>query len=452
MTDGAAGGPAAPVFQRLYLPLPTPMKRNPLTTIVAGIALTAATILTPSCSMMHEDMDDCPTGLYVRFVYDYNTQRADMFKDHVGYVEVYVFDENKRPVASRIVSNTAEDAPLAEYGYTVHFTAAEVPGGHNYRIRVIGMQKNYNEALRTEGAKYRYPEDHHVHAEALSIALDHESETIDGSDHYAVKDIAPLDTLWHTLKVTSTGPLDGRSVPPLHSTRRPYSIYGDDGLKETGGEYNVRVEDGKATYATVSLIRDTKHLSVGIHQTDANLKKDMSGDQFEVRIVDRNCTVGHDNEVQKDHALRYTPYAAWTMMMDKDGKVGVETIHKGNLSYTGANETRAEEDEDNVVERVPYYNLMFNRMMLNSDDNEDNGTLEIRNKESGDVVAKVNLPYYLSLGRDAYSLQNYTHQEYLDREYNYNLDFFLSGNKWIAMEIHVLSWSKRIQFEELGGK
>ena len=34
-----------------------------------------------SCDMMTEDLSDCPTGLYVNFVYDYNIQRADMFKD-----------------------------------------------------------------------------------------------------------------------------------------------------------------------------------------------------------------------------------------------------------------------------------------------------------------------------------------------------------------------------------
>ena len=402
-----------------------------------------------SCSMMEEDLSECPTGLYVRFIYDYNTQRADMFKDHVGHVEVLVFDESKRLVASRSISNTDEYAPLAEYGYTVHFTPEEVPGGHNYRIQAIGMQKNFEEAQTTPGAKYRYTGDHRAHAEALSVALDHTENTIDGTDHYAVSDTAPLDTLWHTLKVIATQPSDGNLIPPMPKTQFPYAIYGDDGLKETGGEYNVRVENDKATYATVSLIRDTKHLGIGLHQTDPAYKKDMRGDRFDVRIVDRNCTVAHDNEVQRDHTLRYTPYAAWTMMMDSEGNTGVETIHKGNLTYAGANATRdGETDEDNVVERVPYYNIMFNRMMLNSSDNSDNGMLEITDKETGEKLS-VNLPHYLSLGRDAYALQNYSHQEYLDREYDYNLDFFLSGGKWIAVEIKVLSWSRRIQIEEL---
>ena len=51
-----------------------------------------------------EDRDDCPTGLYVTFVYDYNIQQADMFKDHVGGLTLYVYDESDRLVASKSMS------------------------------------------------------------------------------------------------------------------------------------------------------------------------------------------------------------------------------------------------------------------------------------------------------------------------------------------------------------
>ncbi len=61
------------------------MKRS-LSNILSCTLFGLASLATASCSMMHEDLDDCPTGLYVRFIYDYNTQRADMFKDHVGHV------------------------------------------------------------------------------------------------------------------------------------------------------------------------------------------------------------------------------------------------------------------------------------------------------------------------------------------------------------------------------
>ena len=89
---------------------------------------------------------------------------------------------------------------------------------------------------------------------------------------------------------------------------------------------------------------------------------------------------------------------------------------------------------------------MFNRLMLNdNNDAAENAMLKIREKETGKLIMNLNLPHYLSMGRDAYAMQNYSHQEYLDREHDYHLDLFLSGDRFIALEIHVLSWSKRIQ-------
>ncbi len=79
--------------------------------IIAACSMAAA-MLAASCTMIQDSVDYCPTGLYVRFVYDYNTARADMFKDHVGHVRLYVYDEQGQKVAERSVSNTAASAPL----------------------------------------------------------------------------------------------------------------------------------------------------------------------------------------------------------------------------------------------------------------------------------------------------------------------------------------------------
>ncbi len=44
------------------------------------------TVVTSCNDMWHQDYSDCPNGVYVKFKYDYNLQRADMFNDHVGQV------------------------------------------------------------------------------------------------------------------------------------------------------------------------------------------------------------------------------------------------------------------------------------------------------------------------------------------------------------------------------
>jgi hypothetical protein len=110
-------------------------------------AMAALTI--SSCDMMTEDLSDCPTGLYVNFVYDYNIQRADMFKDHVGGLTLYVYDESDRLVTQRTVTGSE----LNRYGFNIHFTEQELAPDHQYRLVAVAMQKDWNTALQTPGAK-----------------------------------------------------------------------------------------------------------------------------------------------------------------------------------------------------------------------------------------------------------------------------------------------------------
>lgn len=398
------------------------------------LAILCGGSLLSSCSMMHEDRDDCPSGLYVRFAYDYNTLRADIFKDHVGHVQLYVFDEEGRLAAQRTISNNSQSSPLADYGYSVHFSEAELPAGHSYRLQAIGLQRDWDEALAGDGAKYRHAVSPFDHSESMLISLDRDKNCIAGTRQHAVCNAAPLDTLWHTLKVTTHEPQDGRAFPAIDRTAKPYSIYPAD-------EQRVRVEHEKATYATVSLIRDTKHLTLTLRHVDT--PETARASDYEVRILDNNAHLSHDNSVLTHDSLRYTPYASWTSRLLADNTVEIEDVHQGNPGQYHAPATKADDAE--TLQRTAHFNVMFNRLMINTADNADNASLEILEKQSGKTVAKVNLPYILSQGRQAYDIQNYGHQEYLDREHDYHLDFFLKGGEWVAVEIHVLSWSKRIQ-------
>ena len=404
---------------------------------ISSLLFVSAAIAGCSCSMINEDRSDCPSGLYVRFVYDYNTLRADLFKDHVGHIQLYVFNENGKLAAERTISNTDNDSPLSRYGYAVHFTPAELPAGHSYRLQAVGMQRDWSEALSSAGAKYRHSASPTENSESMTISLDHNTEPIAGTQQYAVDASAPLDTLWHTLKVIAHNPKDGVEIPDIDRTAAPYSIYPAE-------EQMVEVKADHATYATVSLIRDTKHLNLTLRHIDD--PETVFADDYEVKIIDNNAHLAHDNSVLTHDSLRYTPYASWTSRMLADNTVEIEQIHTGNPG-----QYRSAEDADGkeTLERTAHYNLMFNRIMLNPDDNQDNAMLEIHNKKNGKLVARVNLPYILSQGRQAYDIMNYGQQEYLDREHDYRLDFFLKGDEWLMIELHVLSWSKRIQNLEL---
>lgn len=406
---------------------------------VFSFGLVLLSLVSNSCSMMTEDMDYCPNGLYVRFVYDYNTQRADMFKDHVGHVKLMVFDEQGIKVAEKSESNEGTYCPLSEYGYTIHFDPSELPDG-KYRLQAIAMQKDWDSALNCPGAKYRR-NDASSHDE-LCISLDHDSRYIDNTNQFAVSNEAPLDTLWHTLKVIPHDPKDGIDVPSIDRTSKPYSIY------PLSDQY-VNVKHDYATYATVCLIRDTKHLNITLRELDDPLS--VSADKYEVKLMDNNAHINHENTVLTSDSLRYTPYASWTTRFLDDGSMEIETVHNGTVGNYHEDSRVIEQQDVNVVQRTAHYNLMFNRLMYNGADNDDNAILQITNKETGNVVAQINLPSILSQGRMAYEIFNYGHQEYLDREYDYHLDFFLKGDKWLYCDIviNVLSWSKRVQHIEL---
>ena len=83
----------------------------------------------------------------------------------------------------------------------------------------------------------------------------------------------------------------------------------------------MTVTENMATYATVSLIRDTKHLNITLRQIDN--PAEVYDEDYEVWVVDDNSHFAHDNEVVRTDSLHYAPYHSWTTVY-KDGSVTIE--------------------------------------------------------------------------------------------------------------------------------
>lgn len=377
------------------------------------VAVVAALALS-SCNWMTEDMDDCPTGLYVNFVYDYNIQRADMFKDHVGGLTLYVYDESDRLVAQRTVSGSE----LSRYGFNIHFTEEELTPNHWYRLKAVALQKDWQTALSTPGAKYRKTEmETGGDLRDFMVKMDC-FETDPKSPYREVSAEAPLDTMWHTL----TTLIAEKEFLPAATK---YHLNSNGSVTSNGVE-TVDLVKGVPTYATVSLIRNTNHLNLSLREIDN--PEMVNHEKYDVTILDDNADVDFENNVTShSDSVVYRPYAQWTTVVESDGRT--------------------------TADYSAHYDLMFNRLRYNAKA-QKNAVLCIRKRPTGEVVALFNLPYILCQGRMAYEINNYEPQEYLDREYDYRLELWLKGERWqegayLLICVHDLPWVLRMQYVSL---
>lgn len=362
----------------------------------AAVACLATAGLTVSCDMMEQDLSDCPYGLYLTFKYDYNLERADMFNDHVGSVTLYVFDESGKLVKTQEESNLPGNAPLKDKAYSMHITDL-APG--RYRFIALAGQRPYADMMEDSRARFvRTDMTVGADMESLSVQLD---RTQTGADTYdIVNNSLPLDTLWHGMLT------------------EPVEVYA--------------VNSNKASYATVSLVRDTKKINVTLRELDDPTQMDIGN--YDMKITDRNSTLLYDNSVDETTGtVVYRPHATWNSD-DRQPSFDAEGNPVGDIGHIG--------HADFMTSRIIYH-----------DNAADDGILSITNRQTGMEVARLNLPDILSRLANYDDTQRYTPQEFLDRGYDYSLDIFLRGDKLsyvnISVSVNMLSWSKRIQFEEL---
>lgn len=388
------------------------------TTFVTAMLVAA---MAQSCAMMTEDLEPCVeytedarTAVCVQFKYDYNIQRADMFNDHVGAVRLFVIDDATNTVVrDTIVCNRDYSNALRQHDFAITFT--DLTQGQAYRFAAMALQRPYDETLQHAEDKFvgTFPNKTQSITN-LKVNLTH-SETPDTLGRYAVT--APscgLDTLW-------MGRTTHQFIVPQRTSEKEITCdttVAADGAKTVARHITYIARD------TVSLMRDTKYLAVSLHNLDAPTAIDHQ--DFRVEITYDNARLDWDNSIIPTVPLLYTPHAQWTAEA---------------LDY-----------ENNVTDRTAHYDLSFSRLMYHtSADTGKNARLRILRNSDNHVVADINLPSHLAMGRKAYEQHNYSEQEYLDREYNYDLHFFIRGDQWLyaSLRINVLAWAIRIDNQTL---
>ena len=220
-----------------------------------------------------------------------------------------------------------------------------------------------------------------------------------------------IEGLSFTVPVDANGQVPTQRLDTIWNTLKPIDVV---------------IPEKEPTEATIGLMRLTNDLNVMVFRRDH--PADNGHERYEVLVKDNHPVLGFDNApASESQSVVYRPFASWTT------------------------ETTADEA---IVERNAHYDLSLSRL-IQHEDARQNPRLIIRNRETGHEIVNIDLCYYLALARNAYEIQNYGIQEYLDREYDYRLDFGIEGEgeketwKYITIHINVLSWALRIQNEEL---
>lgn len=157
------------------------------------------------------------------------------------------------------------------------------------------------------------------------------------------------------------------------------------------------------------LVKNTNAFRIILQQLS---EEPIDVDSFEFTITDNNGYMAKDNSIKEDTPIIYYPY------------------HRA----TGSTEAGAA-GEENL--NVAVAELSTGRLMA-----DHNPVLTITNKAGGKVVFSIPLIKYLSVYK---TVANYDmpFQEFLDREDEYVLHFFLNGGEWVNTQIIINDWTVR---------
>lgn len=165
--------------------------------------------------------------------------------------------------------------------------------------------------------------------------------------------------------------------------------------------------EGRRHITDMSLVKDTKTIRVIIQQMD---NKAINPDDFDFVITTDNCHIDAHNNVMREHQLRCLPY------------------YEGYGSAEGSTGQQL---------NVLVAQITTSRLMEDSEDE-----LVIYNKNSREDVLAIPLVKYLLLTQA--EGHNIPPQEYLDRQDEYNMTFFLDSNQqWIRTHIVINDWVVR---------
>lgn len=325
------------------------MKRY-ITSIVRAL-LPVALILVTLASCIKDDLQPCPLGVNLRFVYDYNMEYANAFPPKVDCVTLYIYDADGNYVTTR----TETSEVLKDENYRMRIDLEE----GSYRFVAYGglaCEEHTFAPVAEPAAGSQWTD--------MNVAMQWDGETSGVKLH---------DLFYGNLEVT----VDGEDY-------KDYALY---------------------------MMKNTNNVRIILQQLNY---QPLSADDFDFQITDDNTLFNYDNSLIPNGTITYTPWSQ-----------GEETV--------------GESGGENSEVTVAYAELSTSRLMV-----ENHPRLIITAREDGREI--VNIPlndYLLLLKSDLYA--DMPDQEFLDRESEWSLIFFLDDNRvWLQTVIIINDWVVRL--------
>ena len=344
-----------------------------------------------SCdSILDFEEGDCSIKYRVKFRYDYNMygdgKGLDAFSQEVKSITLDFFDDEGNFVDQR----TQEGAPLADGTYAMDVNLDPT----KYHLVTWAGLDNESFAIPLMVPNSSKLED-------LVVLTQRDAVTRNDEGKYIVdKDLSPL---WHGEAI------DGESK--LATTK-------------AAGSKREKI-------TTIGLVKNTNNIRIVIAQVNQNpntripASRAISDDKFTYAIYDTNGKMNYDNTLIDDNLLTYKPF----------------------ITETSEIKTRAMSADQNTEEEYPAAVAEFSTARLLE---TQKPILNIVNKETGNsLLPNESLIGYISLLKQQNQIQMPL-QEYLDRENNFGMIFFVDENlTLIKTVIQINDWIVNINDFEL---
>ncbi|MBR4298784.1 MAG: FimB/Mfa2 family fimbrial subunit [Bacteroidales bacterium] len=185
------------------------------------------------------------------------------------------------------------------------------------------------------------------------------------------------------------------------------------------GTMSLEVKALPGTFTeTMSLKKNTNVIRILLHEMSGH---DVDADKFIFEINDSNGLYDCDNNLLDDEMITYSAWHQSTGSADVDD-MDVKAVTSVSVALA---------------------ELTIGRMRAG-----DSPVLHIKDRETGEDVFRIPVADYALLVKGYYR-QGMGDQEYLDRQDEYTMTFFLDEGKWVSSVIYINSWRVVLNNSEL---